>query len=116
MDYQTEFKRLEEGGNFWKPKAGQYKVKALTEILDTDPYVRKGKEGQSDEFNPQAKIEIEVDGGEKKGWTFGKGLTLASTYGQLVQLATKHQNQLTGVEFNVVVKFDGSKNDYTIVE
>ena len=114
MDYQTEFKRLQEGGNFWKPKAGQYKVKALTELEDTEPYVRRS-EGKPDEEHAQAKLKISVNG-EEKIWTFGKGLTLASTYGQLVELATKHANQLTNVEFSVVVKFDGTKNDYTIVE
>ncbi|KKL69675.1 hypothetical protein LCGC14_2112490, partial [marine sediment metagenome] len=53
--------------------------------------------------------------GEEKVWTFGKGKTPVSTYGQLVELATKHANQLEGVEFSVVVKSDGTKNDYTIV-
>ena len=116
MDYQTEFKKLEEGGSFWKPKPNQYKVKTLTELEDADPYIRKSKvEGQPDEVNPQAKVKILVNG-EEKTWTFGKGATLASTYGQLVQLATKHGNELTNVEFSVVVKSDGVKNDYTIVE
>jgi|SRR3972149_104128 len=114
MDYQTEFKRLQEGGNFWKPKASQYKVKALTELEEAEPYIRKGKEGKEDEISPQGKIKILVNG-EEKTWTFGKGLTLASTYGQLVQLATQHDNKLLGVEFSVVVKSDGTKNDYTIV-
>lgn len=116
MDYQDELKRLQEGGNYWKPKAGQYKVKALTELEETDPYIRKvtvdGKE--QEERTPQFKISIVVDG-EEKVWTFGVGKTPASTYGQLVELATKHGNQLTGVEFSVVVKSDGTKNDYTIV-
>jgi len=116
MDYQEELKRLQEGGNYWKPKAGQYKVKALTELEETDPYVRKvivdGKE--QEERTPQFKVSISVDD-EEKVWTFGIGKTPASTYGQLIELATKHANQLTGVEFSVVVKSDGVKNDYTIV-
>jgi len=114
MEYQEELKRLQEGGNYWKPKAGQFKVKALSELEDSEPYVRK-HEGQEDEVHPQAKIKILV-GEEEKTWTFGKGATLASTYGQLVELATKHANQLTNVEFSVVVKNDGTKNDYTIVQ
>lgn len=112
MDYQSELKKLQEGGNFWKPKAGQFKVKALSELQETEPYV-KG-EGETREVHPQAKIKILVDG-EEKVWTFGIGKTPASTYGQLVELATKHANQLNGVEFSVVVKNDGTKNDYTIV-
>lgn len=113
MDYQEELKRLQEGGNYWKPKAGQFKVKALTELEDADPFVRK-HEGQPDEVSPQSKIKIDVNG-EEKTWTFGRGKTPASTYGQLIELATKHANQLTNVEFSVVVKSDGTKNDYTIV-
>ncbi len=113
MDYQKELKRLQEGGNYWKPKAGQFKVKALTELEEAEPFIRK-KEGEENEINPQAKIKVLVNG-EEKIWTFGIGKTQASTYGQLVELATKHANQLKDVEFNVVVKFDGTKNDYTIV-
>src|SRR3990167_2410049 len=115
MDYQKELKRLQEGGNYWKPKAGQFKVKALTELEEAEPFKKKSKnEGEQDESKAQAKIKILV-GGEGKTWTFGVGLTPASTYGQLVELATKHDNKLTGVEFSVVVKNDGTKNDYTIV-
>ena len=117
MDYQEELKRLQEGGNFWKPKPGQYKVKSLTELEDTDPFVRKTKNEKGEdieEASPQAKIKISING-EEKTWTFGKGKTPASTYGQLVELATKHTNALTNVEFSVVVKSDGTKNDYTIV-
>jgi hypothetical protein len=115
VDYQQELKRLQEGAsNYWKPKAGQFKVKALSELEDTEPYVKK-REGQEDEVTEQAKLKILVDG-EEKIWTFSKGKTQASTYGQLVELATRHANQLNGVEFKVVIKFDGTKNDYTIVE
>lgn len=115
MDYQKELKRLQEGGNYWKPKAGQFKVKALSELEEAEPFKRKSKEeGKPDEVNPQAKIKILVDK-EERIWTFGIGVTPASTYGQIVELATKHENKLVGVEFSVVVKNDGKKNDYTIV-
>ena len=118
MDYQSELKRLQEGGNYWKPKVGQYKVKALTEIEEADPYIRKSKDKETGEevteTNRQYKIKILI-AEEEKEWTFGLGKTPASTYGQLVELASKHANQLTNVEFSVVVKSDGTKNDYTIV-
>jgi len=113
MEYQAELKRLQESGNYWKPKVGQHKVKALTELETAEPFVRR-KEGEEDEVHEQAKVRILV-GGEEKVWTFGKGLTLASTYGQLVKYAAEHNNKLTGAEFTVVVKSDGTKNDYTIV-
>ncbi|KKN34622.1 hypothetical protein LCGC14_0792120 [marine sediment metagenome] len=117
MEYQDELKKLQEGGNFWKPKVGQFKVKALTELEESDPFVRKVKDESGkeiEESTPQFKVKILVDG-EEKIWTFGKGKTPVSTYGQLVELATKHVNQLKDVEFSVVVKSDGTKNDYTIV-
>ena len=117
MDYQEELKGLQESGNYWKPKVGQYKVKTLTELEEADDFVRKTKNESGEEVeerSSQAKVLILV-GGEEKIWTFGKGKTPASTYGQLIELATKHANQLTNVEFSVVVKNDGKKNDYTIV-
>lgn len=113
MDYQSEYKRLQEAGNFWKPKVGQFKVKALSELQEAEPFVRnKGQDNE--EIHPQFKLDIEI-GGEKKTWTFGKGNTLASTHGQLVHLATQNGNVLKDKEFTVVVKSDGTKNDYTII-
>ena len=114
MDYQNELKRLQDSGDYWKPKVGQFKVKALTELEEAEPFVKK-KEGENDEVHPQAKIKVLVNE-EEKTWTFGIGKTPASTYGQLIELAIKNANQLTNVEFSVVVKSDGSKNDYTIVQ
>ncbi len=113
MDYQSELKRLQESGNYWKPKVGQYKVKALSELEDADPFIKERTDGKKEEHQ-QSKIQILVEG-EEKTWTFGIGKTPASTYGQLIELATKNANQLTGIEFSVVVKSDGTKNDYTIV-
>ncbi len=113
MDYQEELKKLNESGNYWKPKVGQFKVKALSELEESEPFVRK-HDDKEDEVSPQSQVKILVDGQEKI-WTFGNGKTPASTYGQIIELATKHGNQLTGVEFSVVIKSDGTKNDYTIV-
>ena len=96
MEYQEELKRLQESKNYWKPKAGQYKVKALSELEEAQPYVKK-REGQPDEVSEQCKIKILVDGQETL-WTFGKGQTLASSYGQLVELATRHSNNLTKLQ------------------
>ena len=113
MDYQSELKKLQEGSNYWKPKVGQFKVKSLTELEEAEPYIQKRSDGK-EESHEQLKIKILV-AGEEKIWTFGKGKTPASTYGQVVELATKNNNKLTNVEFSVVVKSDGTKNDYTIV-
>jgi len=112
MDYQQELKKLQEGSNYWKPKPGQFKVKSLTELEDAEPYIKNISETES-ESHPQAKIKIIVNG-EEKTWTFGKGATPTSTYGQLIELAAKN-NTLKDVEFTVIVKSDGTKNNYTIV-
>lgn len=113
MDYQEELKKIQEGGDYWKPKAGQFKVKALSELEEAEPFVKQ-KEGQPDEVTLQFKIKLLIEG-EEKTWTFGKGKTPASTYGQLIALATKHANQLNGVDFSVVITDDGTKKTYTIV-
>jgi len=114
MDYQNELKRLQEGGSYWKPKVGQFKIKALTELETTDPFIKKREGDLADEVHEQSKVKILVEG-EEKTWTFGKGKTPASTYGQLVELASKNNDTLMNVEFSVVVKNDGTKNDFTIV-
>jgi len=117
MDYQNELKKIQEGSNYWKPKPGQFQIKALSELESADPFIKKVKNDQgveSEESHPQAKINVLVNG-EEKLWTFGVGKTPASTYGQLVELAAKNGNKLLDLEFKVVVKSDGTKNDYTIV-
>jgi len=113
MNYQQELTKLQEGSNYWKPKVGQFKVKALGEIEQTDPYIKKRSDG-TEEINEQFKLKIMVSE-EEKIWTFGKGATPASTYGQLIEIATKMNNTLVNVEFKVAVKNDGTKNDYTII-
>jgi len=114
MNYLEEQKRLKENSDYWKPKAGQYKLKALTELEETNPFVKTHENG-TEETSEQAKMKILIDN-EEKVWTFGKGKTSASTYGQLIDLAIQNGNQLKDVEFSVVVKNDGKKNDYTIVK
>lgn len=116
MDYQAELKRLQEGGsNYWKPakKNAQFKVKALSELEPSEPYEQKRTDGTIDS-KEQCQLKILVEGSEKI-WTFSKGQTPASTYGQLVNLASNRANSLIGAEFTVIVKSDGTKNDYTIV-
>lgn len=114
INYAEEQKKLEsfkpsEGSLYWKPEPGKYKVKALSELEEADPYKEEGKPDK-----PQSQIKLEING-EEKTWTFSLGKSLASTYGQLVKLATERGNQLIGTEFVVVVVSDGSKNAYTIV-
>lgn len=115
MDYQTELKRLEENeaqsaGDFWKPEASQYRVKALSELEDGKPFEEEGKE-------PQKRKQIRVlvqDSNKEYTWTMPYGITPASTYGQLVRLGTE-KKQLIGQEFGVVVTGSGKNKRFTIV-
>ncbi len=109
IDYESVQKKLEsfepsDASLFWKPLSGQHKVKALSELEEAEPYKEK----------PQMKLRVVVDE-EEKDWTFAVGVSPASTYGQLVKLATQRNNTLKDEEFTVVVVNDGKKNSYTIV-
>lgn len=115
INYNEEVKRLEaykpeENSDFWKPAAGQYKVKALTELQEAEPFKEEGKADK-----PQAKIDLLLSDDKKVTWTVGKGKSVASAYGQLCKLATAKDGKLTDVQFTIVVTFDGKKNSYTIV-
>jgi hypothetical protein len=114
MDYQSELKRLEENeatmsSEFWKPEAGQHKVKALDEISDGEPYVEEGKEPV-----PRKWLQIRVNNTDHT-WSMPIGKTPASTYGQLCKLAASRNNKLQDAEFVVVVVGSGQNKRFTIV-
>lgn len=113
IDYQKEVARLDSfvpGANsqFWKPKPGQYRVKALTELENAEPFK---KEGEADK--PQAKIDLLI-GEDKFTWTIGITNSPASAYGQLCKLGLA-KGKLKDLEFMIVVTNDKKKNSYTIV-
>lgn len=114
MDYQKELKKLEEqeasiSSEFWKPEAGQYRVKALGEIVDAEPYEEQGKEPQ-----PRKMIQLLIDN-KTVTWTMPEGKTPASSYGQLVRLASIRNNKLTNVEFTIVVVGSEKNKRFTVV-
>ena len=110
IDYQAELKRIENfTGDYWKPKAGQHRIKAVGEIEEGEPVVFK----EGDVPQDRASLVIEVEG-KRYTWDFPKGKTKASTYGQLIQLAT-NKGKLTGCEFTVVVIGEGQSIRFTIV-
>jgi hypothetical protein len=115
INYSEEVKRLDSFvpgsmSKFWKAKPGQYKVKALTDLEEADPFVEEGKEPK-----PQMKVDMLI-GDDKYTWTFSKGVSPASTYGQLCKLAIQFGGSLKDKEFLVVVTSDNKKNTYTIVK
>ena len=118
INYSEEVKRLDgfvpgEQSLYWKPKAGQYRVRALSEIEESKPFVPKGEHKPEDE-KAQVKIELLI-GEEKFTWTMARGVSPASAYGQLCNLGSK-KGHLKDVDFMVVVTNDKKKNTYTVVE
>ena len=114
VNYNEEVKRLDafvpgEQSKYWKPKPGQYRVRALTELEPTEPFK---KEGEADK--PQMKIDLLI-GEEKFTWTMAKGISPASAYGQLCKLGSE-KGQLKDLDFMIVVTNDKKKNTYTIVK
>jgi hypothetical protein len=113
MDYQQELARLRENeenakSEYWKPKAAQYKVKALSELEEAKPYEEEGKEPQL-----RKQIHVVVDSKEYT-WSMPYGITPASTYGQLINLGAA-KGKLTDLEFTVVVTGDAKTKRFTIV-
>ena len=120
IDYKAESQRLDsfvpgESSEFWKPKPGQYRIRALGELEPTKPFQKKDASGKVTEEHEQVELSILLDDKQYK-WTMGKGKTPASTYGQLVQLAKAYNNTLKNVDFMVVVVTDKNKNRCTIVK
>lgn len=119
INYSEEVKKIDsyvpadKDQKFWKPKPGQYHVRALTELEDADPYVDKKDPTKAPK--PQVKIDLLVDE-EKITWTVAKGVSPACSYGQLCALAVKNNGTLKNLDFMIVVNSDGKKNTYTIVK
>lgn len=122
VNYQEEVKRLDafvpgEKSQFWKPKAGQYRVKALTELEPTEDFVPKGSKDPEKDKKPQVKISLLVgEEKEKVTWTMAIGVSPASAYGQLCKFAMSSGGAIKDKEFVIVVTNDGKKNTYTIVK
>lgn len=108
MDYQAELKRMEESSNdglFWSPNQGQHKVKALSEIEESEPF--------KDDSKPRKKLLLSVDGKEVT-WTFPKGKKVTSVYGQLMGLGVK-RGKILNEKFTILVLGEGQDIRYTIL-
>lgn len=111
IDYNEEQKKLDNfTGDYWKPKAGQYKIKAISEVEDSEPFIDDEKHTEQ----PRAQLRIQVNDKEFL-WNFPRGKTPASTFGQLIRLAGTKGNKLIGSEFVVVVVGEGQNIRFTIV-
>ena len=119
VDYKKELDRVdsykpEDSSLYWKAEPGQYLVKAMSELEDTDPYEEEGK---PDKTRVKLNIILKEKGTWSKpvDWTLAVGKTPASAYGQLCRLAVGKGGSLKDLEFQVIVVNDGTKNTYTIV-
>ncbi len=113
IDYKTELNRLEsyipsESSDYWSPGPGQYHVKALSEIEEAKPF-----EDDVDQ-KERAKLSISIDGKEMT-WGIAVGKTVASTYGQLINLAANNNGELLYKEFTVVVAGEDRNKRFTVV-
>ena len=113
MEYTEELARLEENeknssSDYWKPTAGTYKVKALSEIEESSPFEKEGEDPQQ-----RRQVKLLVNN-EEVVWTFPFGITPASTYGQLVNLGSA-KTKLTDLEFIIVVTGSEKTKRYTVV-
>jgi hypothetical protein len=70
IDYLAEQKKLAEfSGDYWKPKAGQYKVKALSEVLESEPFIDE----KDNEPKPRCQLRISSD---NKEYVYADGVEL----------------------------------------
>ena len=110
MDYKQELDRLKANpteNEFWSPEPGQYKVTALTEIEDSEPF-----EDDKDQ-KPRKKLRISVNGKENV-WTFPFGKKESSIYGQLVQFGA-HKGKIKDEQFTIIVVGKDQDRRYTVV-
>lgn len=111
MDYEAEMTTLRDSLDYFKPKQGTYKIVCLGEA---NPIVKEFKKADGTvDIADQLEIPIET-AGKRYIWTVTKSTTKSGLYGQIIKLAIQNKNSLTGVTFDLFVKNDGKKNDYTI--
>jgi len=112
MDYEKEMNKLKSGsGDTFKPDAGVYKVTILGE-----PEECEFKDSKTGEVTPQIKLLVEHSLAKGQfNWFVGKGLTMMSTFGQLVAVG-KARGGLSGQVITLVVKEGKDRKEYTIVE
>jgi len=109
MDWQKEKTGLIslKDRNYWKPEAGQHKVKFLNN-------------GEEYEFEWEEKtikkvgFKVEIEG-TTYDWGITKGITEQSLYGQIALVGASKET-LEGTEINLIVKGSGKTVEYTVLE
>lgn len=107
MDYNKEKESLQQAREWWKPVAGKYSIKILSE----------GEEYETEwegKAIPKVRYDIEVDGG-KFSWGVTKGTTENSLFGQLVLIGA-NKGSLIGETITLLVKGSKKETQYTVEE
>jgi len=109
MDYKQEKESLKQTNNldWWKPTAGKYTVKILSEPEEYDVEW----EGKA---IPKVRVEVEVNG-NKYSWGITRGLTENSLFGQLV-LVGDNKGKLKDETITLLVKGSKKDTEYTVEE
>lgn len=110
MDYKAELENLKNSpsdSDYWSPEPGQYKVVALGEIEESEPYE------DDKEQKPRRKLRISINN-EEHTWTFPKGKKESSVYGQLIALGSE-RGKLKDESFTIIVVGKEQDRRYTIV-
>lgn len=111
MDYAKEVTALRNAQEWFRPKQGSYKIVCLGEATSQTQEFLEGN-GEK-KLVEQIVFPIETNG-KQMLWSVTKSITKSGLYGQIITLGANNKNKLTGVVFDLIVKNDGKKNDYTI--
>ena len=107
MEWQKEVESLKKARNWWKPIAGQHKVRFLS---DGEEYETEW-EGK---IIPKVRFDIKINN-EELSWGVTKGSTKNSLYGQLA-LIGRAKGTLVNEEITLIVKGKDKDTDYTVLE
>ena len=113
MDYASEFEKMQDKVDWFKPTTGMHKVKIVEIGKDYETEFTDRNTGEV--TKQQKKLFIIEHDGKAKNWGITKSLSKASLYGQLM-LVGKEKGKLEGQTITVFVKNNGVRNEYTIAE
>lgn len=118
MDWNQEVKGLKQARerNWWKPTAGRYNIKFLTdgEEYQTD-WPTKDKDGNDTKKTiNKVRFEVEING-NKYDWGVTKGITENSLYGQIA-LVGMNRDSLVGSNIDLAIKGKGQDMNYIVME
>ena len=112
MNLEEEYNKIKEHikVEWFKPTIGKYEVVIIGEPTPEE-YINES----DGKVTQQIVLDVEINKKRRK-WSISKGLTFASLFGQIMALAKYNNYSTNGLKLTLLVKNDGYKNDYTILE